>query len=362
MAATGVGVALPGIILPSLVTRLKLQDDQAGLLLLLAWLGSSVGALLLRGSLRTVLTAGSALIAGSALGLSGLPGGYLKELFLLYGLGLGVTMTTVSVLCQQNVHSKKVELIRLNLAWAVGACVCPSLALRVTLKGDPGPLLFAFGLCFGAFSLWTVRALPSDLRLKRNDTARAPMLEGIPLYLVAMTFLVTGIEAAFGGWLTTYAGRMHHGLTVTVAAPTCFWAGLLLSRFIWALFGVSVKTGHLLRGSLWLIACSAILLIATSSSVGVLLAAFGLGFGLGPVYPLLLALALDFKESGVIFFVAGLGCACLPWLTGLISNQHASLHVGLFAPAIAAALMLALSLVFPLQKSEVLRESTGKST
>jgi fucose permease len=103
-------------------------------------------------------------------------------------------------------------------------------------------------------------------------------------------------------------------------------------------------------------------LIATTSSIGVLLAAFGLGFGLGPVYPLLLALALDFKESGVIFFVAGLGSACLPWLTGLISNQHASLHVGLFAPAVAAVLMLALSLLFPLQRSEVLRETTGEST
>src|ERR1700692_1877243 len=93
MGATGVGVALPGIILPSLLTRWKLQDDQAGLLLLLAWFGSSVGALLVRGSLRTVLTAGSALVAASALGLSGLPAGYFKGLFLMYGVGLGVTMT-----------------------------------------------------------------------------------------------------------------------------------------------------------------------------------------------------------------------------------------------------------------------------
>jgi MFS transporter, FHS family, glucose/mannose:H+ symporter len=341
---------------------MKLQDDQAGLLLLLAWLGSSFGALLLRGSLRTVLTAGSALIAGSALGLSGLPGGYLKGLFLLYGLGLGVTMTTISVLCQQNVHSKDVELIRLNLAWAVGACVCPSLALHATLRGDPKPLLLAFGLYFGAFSLWTIRTLPSGLRLKRKETAQRPMLQSTPLYLIVMSFLITGIEAAFGGWLTIYAGRTHHGLSITVAAPTCFWAGLLLSRFTWALFGMTVRTGQLMRGSLWLITWSSILLIATTSSIGVLVAAFCLGFGLGPVYPVLLALALDFKESGVIFFVAGLGSACLPWLTGLISNQYASLPIGLFAPATAATLMLALAFMFPFRKSEVSCEPTREPT
>jgi MFS transporter, FHS family, glucose/mannose:H+ symporter len=349
IAATGVGVALPGIILPSLLTRLHLQDDQAGLFLLLAWLGSSVGALLVRGPLRLILTLGSLLIAASSIGLSDLPAAFLKLLFLLFGLGLGITMTTISVLCQQNVDSKNVSLIRLNLAWAVGAFFCPPLALRAIANGDPKPLLIAFGLCFAVFSLWAIRALPADLRLNKQSPHSASR-QSVPLYLVLLTFLVSGVEAAIGGWLTTFTDRIHLGLTVTIAAPTCLWAGLLLSRFLWALPGIKITSQHLLRGSLWLIAASSLLLIASTSGLGILSAAFGIGFGAGPVYPLLLALALDFKESGGIFFIAGLGSACIPWLTGIISHERASLRMGLIAPTAAALLMLLLALLFPLER------------
>jgi MFS transporter, FHS family, glucose/mannose:H+ symporter len=354
IAATGIGVALPGIILPSLLTRLHLQDDQAGLFLLLAWLGSSVGALLVRGPLRLILTLGSLLIASSSLGLSDLPATFLKLLFLLFGLGLGITMTTISVLCQQNVDSKNVSLIRLNLAWAVGAFFCPPLALRAIANGDPKLLLITFGLCFAAFGLWAIRALPADLRLKKQSPQSASQ-QRVPLSLVLLTFLVSGVEAAIGGWLTTYADRIHLGLTVTIAAPTCLWAGLLLSRFLWSLPRITPRTAHLLRGSLWLIAAASILLIATTSSLGILCAAFGIGFGAGPVYPLLLAVALDFKESGGIFFIAGLGSACIPWLTGVLSSERASLRMGLLAPTAAALLMLVLALIFPLQRSAVSR-------
>jgi fucose permease len=328
----------------------------AGLFLLLAWLGSSVGALFVRGSLRTALTAGSLLIAASSLGLSDLPASSLKLLFLLFGLGLGITMTTISVLCQQNVSSKNVSLIRLNLAWAVGAFLCPPLALRSIANGDPKPLLTAFGLCFALFTLWSIRTLPGDLRLQQKRSTQPTsqqQRQRVPLSLIAMTFLVSGVEAAIGGWLTTYAGRVHPGLTITIAAPTCLWAGLLLSRFLWSLPKITPPSEHLLRVSLALIAAASLLLIATTSSLGILRAAFGIGFGVGPVYPLLLALALDFKESGGIFFIAGLGSACIPWLTGVLSNDRASLRMGLIAPTAAALLMLALALIVPLEREPV---------
>ena len=355
-AATGVGVALPGIILPALLARLHLKDDQAGLFLLLAWLGSSVGALLVRGSLRLTLTLGSLLIAASALGLSDLPAASLKLLFLLFGLGLGITMTTISVLSQQNAASKNISLIRLNLAWAIGAFCCPPLALHALAHGDPKPLLIAFGLCFLAFGLWSLCALPADLRLQKKQLSQSAAQPRVPFSLVAMTFLVSGVEAAIGGWLTTYADRVHLGLTLTIAAPTCLWAGLLLSRFLWSIPQITPTTSQLLRGSLTLIAASSLLLIATTSSLSILAAAFGIGFGVGPVYPLLLALALDFRESGGIFFIAGLGSAFIPWLTGVLSdsnsnfNARASLRIGLIAPTSAAVLMLALALLFPLER------------
>ena len=55
---TGVGVALPGVLLPVFLLNWHLRDEQAGRLFLLAWAGSSLGALAVRGSLRTCLALG----------------------------------------------------------------------------------------------------------------------------------------------------------------------------------------------------------------------------------------------------------------------------------------------------------------
>jgi MFS transporter, FHS family, glucose/mannose:H+ symporter len=71
---------------------------------------------------------------------------------------------------------------------------------------------------------------------------------------------------------------------------------------------------------------------------------FLVGFGLGPVYPLLLAIALQYSEKTPIFFVAGLGSAFLPWLTGIVSSSTASLRLGLLVPVFASVWMLALGL------------------
>jgi fucose permease len=87
-----------------------------------------------------------------------------------------------------------------------------------------------------------------------------------------------------------------------------------------------------------------LLLISTTASAGILPGVFLVGFGLGPVYPLLLATALQYSERTPIFFVAGLGSAFLPWLTGIVSSATSSLRLGLLVPVSASVLMLALGL------------------
>jgi fucose permease len=88
----------------------------------------------------------------------------------------------------------------------------------------------------------------------------------------------------------------------------------------------------------------ALLLIASGASLGILPGVFLVGFGLGPIYPLLLAIALPYSENTTIFFIAGLGSAFLPWLTGVVSSSASSLRVGLLVPSAASVLMLILGL------------------
>lgn len=342
-AATGVGCALPGVLLPVLITRWNLHDQQAGLAFFFSWLGSSFGALLVRSSLRQSVIAGGVLVTLGSWGITGAAGGPLPLWMALYGAGMGLTMTSISLVRQRESDDR--ELVRLNLMWAIGSVTCPWLAARVLQSGSASRFLSVFGICFLALVLataWGVSRSPAHPRAPATRS-RLAAIRTVPFALLLMVCLATGIEASSGAWLTTYAMRLQHGVKLAVAAPTCLWAGLLLSRLIWSLPAITAASASIVRASLWLVAGATILLIANQNPATILVAAFGIGFGLGPLYPMLLTKALLFDESGSIFFLAGLGSASLPWLTGGFSQWTSSLRCGLLAPAGAAALMLLLS-------------------
>jgi hypothetical protein len=332
-----------------MLLRWHLQDEQAGRLFLMAWIGSSLGALLVRGSLRTALLLGSAAVALGATGLGFCAGRSADAWMALYGLGLGLAMTAMSLIRQRQSRNSGTELVRLNLMWAIGACVCPSLTIHAQANGDIRPVLCALALCFAALATWTI--FKSDLSIEAVATKHAipwTIFRNVPVGLIAMTMLITGIEASAGGWLATYAKRGGHGIVEAVAAPSCFWAGLLLSRLFWSVCSRWLTHDRTVRGSVALMCSSSVLLISGGNGWVILMAAFCMGFGIGPTYPLLLAWALRFQRGGAIFFLAGVGSAFLPWLTGFVSAERHSLRLGLTVPMIATIMMVTMSLALPL--------------
>ncbi len=359
-AATGVGVALPGALLPALMLRWHMSDEQGGRLFLMAWIGSSLGSLVVQGSLRRMLTAGCAAVSVAAAAL-GVCGGFAAAFWmLLYGIGLGVTMTSTSLLRQQQATRVSAEMVRLNLVWAVGAFLCPSLTYRALSVGIMQPLLFGLA---GSFAILAgLMLLQPETRLVSAGRGRAPWMvfKRVPAPVLMMTLLITGVEAAAGGWLATYARRYSHSVAETIAAPTCFWAGLLLSRAFWSWGEQWFTAERIVRGSLMLMAAASLLLVATDAPAVVLVAGFLLGFGIGPVYPLLLAWALQFDRGGAIFFLAGVGSSCLPWLTGFISTERGSLREGLLVPMVASGAMMVMALTSRLGRWATERESTAE--
>jgi len=350
-AATGVGVALPGALLPAMLLRWRLQDAQAGRLFLLAWIGSSLGALLVRGPLRRMLLSGGVAVALGAAGLGFCAARAADAWMAVYGLGLGLAMTSISLMRQQQSLAGGTELVRLNLLWAIGACACPSLTIRAQTTGDIRPVLFGLAACFALLAAWMV--FQRDLTTPENaaNTARPwTVFLAVPPGLMLMTLLITGIEASAGGWLATYARRGGYGIAEAVAAPSCFWAGLLLSRLFWSVCDRWLTHDLTVRGSIALMSAAAVLLIASGNGLLILIAAFCLGFGIGPTYPLLLSWGLRFHRGGAIFFLAGVGSACLPWLTGMVSSRQHSLRVGLAVPMVATLMMLTMSAILPLER------------
>jgi FHS family glucose/mannose:H+ symporter-like MFS transporter len=343
--ATGVGLVLPGALLPLLLARWSLSDEQAGLLFFLFFIGSMGGAVLSRGALPSSIERGC---AATALGASLLAIASHATAFAamaLYGLGLGIVMTSVSVLVsRRHAADRAAHITRFNLVWALGACFGPGLALRGAASWGAQWMLYAIA---GLFVLLGVLVLSFVKHVEAETSSAATswwqQLRTVPAALLLMAPLATGIESATGGWLATYSKRSGGTLDATIGAVTCFWVGLLLSRLVQSNRRVAASTGKsLLRVNPLLMTAALVLLVASNGGTTMLVAALLLGLGVGPMYPSVLALVLHRGEGGnAVFVAAGIGASVLPLLTGLVSGWTGSLRFGLCAP-LAAALLMAL--------------------
>jgi fucose permease len=347
-AATGVGMSLPGSVLPALLTHLALKDNEAGFFFFMGWLGTSIGALLVWRSRIGSTALASALVAIGSIGLA-YSTHYTCFLWMtFYGIGLGMAMTAMS-LHQAALHAERrgMELNRLNLIWALGALAGPSLGAHSLKIASARSIYSIISLLFTLFTLW-ILACEKDIVLPASETStrrRSWSLARWPLPILCVIFLPTGIEASMGAWTAAYVQRSYQAVATTVTAGSFFWLGLLLSRATSSILLANKRIERiLLTQSLLTVTAGTILLIAATSPVGILSGIFLIGFGLGPVYPLLLAIALEFSDATPIFFIAGLGSAFLPWFTGIVSAQTHSLRIGLIVPLLAAVLMLILGI------------------
>lgn len=356
-AATGVGVALPGALLPLLLRRWSLGDARGGLLLFCFFLATTTGALLSRGKMNRSIARGGLLTSVGALWLGFASRDWGFGAMAVYGLGLGIAMTSTSLLISRRFpEERRVEMMRLNLLWAAGACAGPWLALggQALQAGGhavrPLHVLLALAVFFAAFALWVwlaVDSLSPNAPEPPAESSAAPTrwpLAQIPLVLLILVFCATGIESSTGGWLATYAQRLGETAKTTIGAATAFWVGLLSSRLIYSL-RVSARWSEriILPTSAGLAAAGLAILVAWPAAAASVVAALMVGLGAGPIYPLLLSIVLRQRETRGVFVLAGVGASALPLATGALSGWMHSLSAGLCVPLAAASMMTVLS-------------------
>jgi len=335
--ATGVGVVLPGAMLPLLLARWRLNDAQAGVLFFLFFIGSTTGALVSRGSLPRSIARGCLAAAAGAALLAGASRGYAFAAIPLYGLGLGIVMTSVSLLQSRRHESERAaQMARLNLTWAIGACLGPALELRGAASWGTPAVLLAVAAFFGVLAGLVLVAVPHVDAVKAIASAartRKPMI-----VLLLMVPLATGVESAAGGWLATYSKRSGETLGEVIGVATCFWVGMLVSRLIQS--HRHIATASVLSMFVvgpWVMSAAVGVLLISSGGMLMFGGALLLGLAMGPMYPLLLALALRRGEAGnMVFVAAGCGASLLPLLTGLVSGWTGSLRAGLGVPLVGA--------------------------
>jgi len=298
-----------------------------------------------RGRATHSVARGAAVLFPACAALAFASGRAVFPLSFLYGLGLGITITSINLLRSQRRADTRIrEMNRLNLVWALGAFACPWLANEALYRTSVTFLFLALAAVFAVFTAWALavetRFFPSEI--PRAKQAHAATLR-LPLVIAFTTLLATGIESATGAWIVTYAGRLRPGFWVPVAAGSVFWFGLLASRAIHSTPGIQrFSERTLLRVAVPIVALGCTFLLASRSQDTLLLAAFLIGLGVGPVYPVLLAAVLPRVNGNLIFVMAGLGGATFPWLTGTLSARAGSLRTGMMAPAGVGFVMLLL--------------------
>jgi fucose permease len=343
---TGLGTALPGAMLPLLLNRWSMTDREAGSLFFLFFVGSASGALLSRGSLSASIVRGCVILATGAVALVLAHRPFELLAVPIYGLGLGIVMTSISVLqARRHANARTAEMARLNFLWVLGACLGPSIGLR-------GAAAFGTAAVFyGIAGFFVVIAVAARIFVQHaapaNETGTLADRARIPIALVVLVPLSTGVESAAGGWLATYSARAGDTLGLTVGAATCFWAGMLVSRALQSHPEAACASER------WMIqlgpglATAGLMIIVAMNGRWILAGALMLGMGVGPMYPLLLAMTLRHGEAGnVIFALAGAGASLLPLLTGVVSGWAGSLKSGLAVPLSASLVMLLLGAAF----------------
>jgi len=356
---SGMIATILGPSLPTFIARWALDDTQAGLFFTTQFTGSLLGVLLSSAILSTrgyrdALMLGFFLMAAGVTGLNSASQYIALLATALYGFGFGIAIPATNLCIAELSGTQRAAALNLvNMAWGIGAIACPVLLLaglranRFTvflLLVAASALLLSIFFASMKFEILSPKSL-SSVTAEQKITPAHPV--HIPIALALLFYLYIGTENGISGWAAEQAHRVSEGNTSAVM-PMFFWAGLLSGRGISALILTRVKeswlviTGLVLSGmgTTWL------LLAATRSQVilGVVLA----GFGLASVYPIFISwLSKWYGErarrlGGVMFSMAALGGATMPWTVGFVSQHSNSLRVGLLVPLAGCVAMITL--------------------
>ncbi len=353
-----------GPILPILIARWSMSDESAGLFFTLQFCGNllgivSIGPLISRRGYGQTLGIGFSFIA---LGIAGLNLG--SEFACLiataaFGYGLGLVLSATNLWVAEAATSRRASALTIvNLAWGIGAITCPVLVMLAQRSHRLGLLLFGIaGL--SAIHALVLMANPIEPRSQRSATVPTflddrPVGMKTAIALGALFFLYCGTESAIGGWAASLAKRIGtNSGNLWELAPMFFWAGLLTGRAIGPSVLRRVSEGTVLILGLTLAGTcdGALLLLAKHQGAAICLVGVGLGFAC--VFPLLVSSLVGFygkrarRVGSIVFGLASLGGATIPWLVGFTSTHVGSLRAGLMVPLIACVFMLCLLSLLP---------------
>jgi MFS transporter, FHS family, glucose/mannose:H+ symporter len=356
---TGVATTLIGPILPTFIARWSLSDQRAGLFFTAQFCGSMAGVASIRWLIgqgyRQAFVCGFILIAAGVAGLNlGRNASCLVATF-VFGCGLGQALSTGNLWVAEIYKTRRVAALSvLNLVWGIGAIACAPLVMLAQWDKAIPLLLYALaaGCALTALILAGMNLEPAEPDESEEQT-KLGLQEGISrrstLSLAALFFLYVGSENSVAGWVASLTKRMNSGSgDLWALAPMFFWGGLIAGRALVPMLPLRRFERTLLASGLILSAAGICLLLQARTFASVAVSVSAAGLGLAAIYPILVAwLVKAFGErsrriGAIMFALAGMGGAVMPWFVGLTSTATASLRAGLLVPLVGCLVMFAL--------------------
>jgi len=346
-ALVGTNGGANGVLLPSLSAFYHVGDAVIGLFFLVSSFGYflsalSSGLLIERLGLRWFLLLGSvAFLLGLLAFALELPFVLLLPARMLLGFGVGIIETGLNIYVTVLPRST-VLLNYLHAFYGVGALVGPLFASAIIalqwgwnsvyllMAGLSLPLLLGFGTFFGSPPSTPVTANREDERALGGNVFRDALK--LPVIWLAALFLLVyvGVEVSLGNW--SYSFLLEDRQQGTVLAGwivSGYWLGLTLGRF--TLQNLAERLGVGTRNLMY--ACMAGIVIGILLIWFVPLAATAalgfcfIGFSLGPIYPLTVAITPKLVPSrlgpsaiGLLVSVSIFGLALFPWIAGVLAQ------------------------------------------
>lgn len=358
-AVTGVATTLIGPILPILIARWSLSDQRAGLFFTSQFCGSMAGVASIRWLIgrgyRQAFVCGFILIAAGVAGLNlGSNGACLGATF-VFGCGLGQVLSTGNLWVAEIAKARRVAALSiLNLQWGIGAIGCSPLVM-LAQRHEATPLLLcvlAAGSALTALILAAMNLEPAETH-EAEEQPKLGLREGISrrstFSLAALFFLYVGSENSVAGWVASLTKRMNSDSgDLWALAPMFFWGGLIAGRALVPMLPLRRLERTLMASGLILAAAGICVLLRARTFASVAFSVTAAGFGLAAIYPILVAwLVKAFGQrsrriGAIMFALAGMGGAVMPWFVGLTSTRIGSLRAGLLVPLAGCLAMLAL--------------------
>jgi len=368
---TGILQTLLGPMLPILIARWALNDTQAGNLFLVQFLASLAGVQLsgllltrwgyrpafLWGLLLMACGVSTLLLGSSALGMAAVAA---------YGLGLGLVVPSDNLLIAElstgsGLSSRAGAVSLLNFFWGVGAVFC-SLMVAWTAAHKLLPFFLGSVALFLLLLAFAMRNLPFPAAATSSAKSAATpegsssssswreLVKSPAIWIfAAIFFLYPGAETAVGGWIGSYVSRLGpRGASMASIAPLMpafFWTALTVGRALGTVFLRHFSERSVLRAGYGAGAAGIGLMLWAPTLAAVIGGALITGLSFATLYPITVArLSQRFGVAArsigaVMFSLAAVGPAVMPWMVGVISHSTGSLRAGLLLPLGATVIL-----------------------